>query len=109
MKELFEDDLDEVFYNEDEFPTSVSLDDTTNSDEPEIALGIFDSETEVIFDGSGEFADSSASVPSVTLRKIDADKIGYKHLITIDGLNYKLHSKDDEQAGLIRVFLDKKR
>lgn len=109
MKELFESDLNEVFLNEDEFAKKVFLDDTTNSDEPEIVIGIFDSETEVIFEGGGEFSASSASVPSFSLKVIDANKIGFKHIITIGDTMYRLHSKDDENAGLIRVFLEKKR
>lgn len=109
MTEMFESDLDEVFFDENEFATNISIDDTTNNDEPEIIIGIFDSETEVIFDRAGEFADSSASIPSILLKKIDAKKIGFKHIITIDETNYKLHSKDEENTGLIRVFLEKKR
>jgi len=109
MDEMFDSDLDEVFFDKDDFAIDISLDDTTNNENPEIILGLFDSKTEVIFDNRTEYGETSASVPSILIPVIDADKIGFKHIITIKNINYKLHSKDDENAGLIRVYLEKKR
>lgn len=70
---------------------------------------IFDINTEVILDGGSEFGESVATVPTILLREEDAEKIEHKMRLLIKDKRYILNYKDEENAGLVRVYLEKRR
>ena len=104
FKEMLKDDLNEVFFSDDEFTTELIID----KDIKNPILCYFDTNTELIFDSVTEFGESAATVPSVLMKKVDADKIDHNSIIEIDGETYRLNFKDREND-LIRVYLEKRR
>jgi len=104
FNEMLNSDLDEVFFNLEEFATKVYVSNITLP-----FIGIFDEKTEVIFESSSEYGELSAFEPSVLLRLEDADKIDYESEITINDLSYRLREKDKVDMDLVRVFLEKRR
>lgn len=104
FQEMLDDDLNEVFFDVDEFGTEVHL---SNEENP--LIGIFDEKTEVVFESASEYGELSAFETSVLLRVEDADKIDYESEITIDSQSYKLREKDKEDVDLVRVYLEKRR
>jgi len=103
--EMLDDDIDKVFFNLEEFGTDLVID--TDTDNPIIC--IFDTSTEVILDGGSEYGESAATVPSALMRKEDADKIEHSSSLEIEGKQYILNYKDEEDVDLVRVYLEKRR
>ena len=104
FREMIKSDIDEVFFSDDEFTTELIID----KDIKNPILCYFDINTELIFDSVNEFGESAATVPSVLMKKVDADKIEHSSSIEIDGETYRLNFKDREND-LIRVYLEKRR
>lgn len=69
---------------------------------------IFETVSEVILDGSSEFGESAATLPSILLKSTDAKKIEYKHSLEVEGNLYALNYKNEEDVHLTRLFLEKK-
>ena len=70
---------------------------------------IFDIATEVILDSASEFGESAATIPSALVKSVDAEKIEHKHSLEIEGNQYILNYKDEEDIDLVRVYLEKRR
>lgn len=102
---MLKDDLNEVFFDEEEFATELIINSNT---ENSIAC-IFDTNTEVIFDRVSEYGESVANIPSALMKKEDAEKIEHDDVLLIEGDNYVLNYKDDEDVDLVRVYLEKRR
>ena len=98
-------DLDEVFFNKDEHGTELVIDD--DIDNP-IACN-FDQNTEVIMDNGTEYGESAALVPSVLMKKADAERIEHEQHLHIEGDVYVLNFKKDEDLDTVRVYLEKRR
>jgi hypothetical protein len=102
---MVKDDLDEIFFDIEEFGTHVLL----NNDTENPLLGIFDISTEIIFDNGSAFGESATTVPSVLMREVDAEKIEHDMSIEIKSKHYVLSYKDEANEGLVRVYLEKRR
>jgi len=105
FKEMSDDDIDEVFFDIEEFGTDLVID--TDTENPIVC--IFDTSTEVIMDGGSEYGESAATVPSALMRKEDAERIEHSHSLSIEGNHYVLNYKDEEDIDLVRVYLEKRR
>ena len=97
--EMLSDDLDEVFFNEEEFATEVIH---TIDDESETFLAIFDIKTEVLF--SDEVVDTQ---PSILVKQEVAEKIKHRSILLIEGIEYQRSHDDEENVDLIRIFLER--
>ena len=104
FKTLIEDDLNEVFFNQEEFATLLTIE----GKESKFKV-IFDEKTEVIFDNSSEYGESVANVPSALMKKEDAELIEHHDRLHIEGSVYTLNYKDEEDVNLVRVYLEKRR
>ena len=102
---MLKDDLTEVFFVLEEFGTQLII----NDDSKNPITCIFDTNTEVIFDSVSEYGESAANVPSALMKKEDAEKIEHDDVLLIEGDNYVLNYKDDEDVDLVRVYLEKRR
>ena len=103
--EMLNDDLSQVFFDVEEFGTNLNIDDDIENP----IVCIFDVNTEVIMDGGSEFGESAALVPSALMKKEDAEKVEHDQRLMIDGNEYVLNYKDDEDVNLVRVYLEKRR
>ncbi len=100
FKEMLDDDINEVFFNEDEFGTKIThlLDDN----EPETFIAIFDLKSEFIIDN-----EIVGHQPSILVTQEIEEMIKHRSVLVIDGKEYNKTHTDDESIDLIRIFLEK--
>lgn len=72
-------------------------------------LGFFDTNTEMIFDSGGDFAETAVDEPSVLLRRADADTVSHDSLLNIEGRRYRKNYENEEDLDLVRIYLEKRR
>jgi len=105
MKELMTNDLDDVFYDENEFAIEIE-----HTNEEKMALEkfvvIFDEKTEIILDNSSEYGDSIAYVPSFLVQVKKAGNIDSRSTFLIDRTKYALSTKEKENIDEYRVYLE---
>ncbi len=104
FKTLIGDDLNEVFFDLEEFATLLTIE----GKETQLKV-IFDEKTEIILDNASEYGDSVANVPSALMKKEDAEQIEHNDRLHIEGSIYTLNYKDEEDVNLVRVYLEKRR
>lgn len=97
---MLEDDLDEVFFNDEEFGTEIihKLDDN----EPENFVVTFDINSELIIDG-----EVVGHQPSILVKQEIDKKIKHRSILVIEGVEYKRSHTDDENVDLVRIFLER--
>jgi len=100
FKEMFDDDLNEVFFNEDEFTSILKKENS----EDEI-LCYFDTKANI----ETEFTEIVISEPSVLVRTEDAELIEADEIIYVDKKKFKVNYKEDENPDMVRIYLEKRR
>ena len=97
---ILEDDSDVVFFNKDEFATEIihKLEDK----EDETFTVIFDIKSELIIDN-----EVVGHQPSILVTQAIDEKIKHRSILLIKGKEYKRGHTDDENADLIRIFLER--
>lgn len=100
FNEMLDDDLNEVFFDVDEFGMEVihKLDDY----EPETFIAIFDIKTEVIIDD-----EVVGHQPSILVTQEVEETIKHRSVLVIEGKEYNKAHTDDENIDLIRIFLER--
>ena len=99
FKEMLQDDLDEVFFDKEEFGIEIihKLD-----DKEETFIVIFDLKTEVVLDN-----DVVDTQPSILVTQEIAEKIKHRSILVIHGVEYQRSHDDEENVDLIRIFLER--
>lgn len=107
MRSLIEADLSEVFFNTEEFATSIShtfiLDGNTYTETIDV---IFQEKTEVVLDRSNEYGDSVAFVPSIKIKNDDCNSINSQSSFVIFLKKYGVSFIDKENIYITRVYLE---
>lgn len=105
FKDQINKDLNNVFFNEDEFSESATF---TGSVGPMSILVYFDEKDDVVFD-SGFDSDVSASVPSVTCKSSDVEYAQHGDEISVVGMTYYVIDMDPSVNGTRKLYLSEDR
>ena len=99
FNETLNSDLDEVFFNLEEFAVEVLH---TIDDASETFLALFDMKSELIVDN-----EIVGHQPSVLVTQEIEEKIKHRSVLVINGKKYNKSHTDDENIDLIRIFLER--
>jgi len=100
FKELLNDDLKEVFFNEDEFTSILKKEDSKTE-----ILCYFDTKANI----ETEFTEMVISEPSVLVKATDAEQIEADMIVYVDEKKFRVNYKEDENSDLVRIYLEKRR
>jgi hypothetical protein len=100
FNEMLDEDLNEVFFNVEEFGIEIThkLDD----EEDENFVVIFDIKSELIIDN-----EIVGHQPSILVTQEIEEKIKHRSILLINGKEYNKSHTDDENVDLIRIFLER--
>ena len=104
MKEQFKKDLEEIFFNADEFAETIEH---INGQIFEELKVIWDEKTEIIFDEGGEFGDSNAFVPSFIVSKREAENIDSNSFFVRENREYGVNYIE-ERNDIKRIYLNER-
>jgi len=100
FNEMLDDDIDEVFFDKEEFATEIVH--KLDNQEDETLVVIFDIKTEVLF--NDEVIDTQPSI--LVTQEIDK-KIKRNSILLINDVEYQRSHDDEENVDLIRIFLER--
>lgn len=98
--DIVKDDLDGVFFDIEEFGVEIAL--KLDNQEDETFIGIFDIQSELIIDN-----EVVGHQPSILVTQEIEEKINHRSILVIEGKEYNKSHTDDENADLIRIFLER--
>lgn len=100
LKEILDDDRNEVFFNKDEFTSILKIEGSEDK-----ILCLFDTKANI----ETEFTEIVISEPSALVKTEDAELIEADEIIYIDEKKFKVNYKEDENSDLVRIYLEKRR
>jgi len=100
FNKMLTDDLDAVFFNKEEHATQITH--KIDGKEDETFTVIFDIKSELIIDN-----EVVGHQPSILVTQAIDEKIKHRSILLIKGKEYKRGHTDDENADLIRIFLER--
>ena len=100
FKKMLIDDIDEVFFDKEEFATEIVH--KLDNQEDETFVVLFDIKSELIVDN-----EIIGHQPSILVTQEIEEKIKHRSILVIDGKEYNKSHTDDENIDLIRIFLER--
>jgi len=100
FKTMMAKDLEEVFFDTNEFATEITL--IEDEKEPQTIKAIFDIKTEIIENG-----EVVGHQPSILVTQEIEELIKHRSILEIEGKKYRKSYTDDEDINLIRVYLER--
>lgn len=100
FKDIVASDLDELFFNKDEFAVEVTH--LVDDNKPTTFSAIFDLKSELIVDN-----EIVGHQPSILVTQEIEEMIKHRSVLLIEGKEYTKSHIDDESIDLIRIFLER--
>jgi len=100
FKKMLIDDINEVFFDKEEFATEIVH--KLDNQEDETFVVLFDIKSELIVDN-----EIIGHQPSILVTQEIEEKIKHRSILVIEGKEYNKSHTDDENIDLIRIFLER--